>query len=242
MQLVVATSCRSSSLIHSQLKDVDEASSPIALPTQHIKLHCPISESKPAWTPHVKLKKQIARGKSPGFTKTTHTDRIGFAECVLPQHDTEPTLSLPSFSSNGNACEHILNSSPELFRDFSKASLSQSIKNHPLSKCSLQQIFTQPIRNNTLTPRNGISSLKSKIGLGCLPKAARVSVAPNSQANSFIYKNEYKSLIASSNVKQMSNLQRSRDLVTSASSPSRLKQLMKESHSQHLLMPCRNDR
>jgi hypothetical protein len=221
-------------------EDFVEADSHTALPTQTFKLHFALSPSKPPFKPRqLKLKKMNVNQKA--TVKESHAGLLGSFEGVQKQND-EPACSSSSFSFVSDPCEHTLNDFPNFVRCSGGDLRSESAKKQLQSKSSRKETFNQPIRRYIVTPKNGTHVFNSNTGLGCIPKAERVSAAPNSKANSFLYKNEYKSLTASTDVKQMANLQKSRDSVAHANSPSRLRELMNASKPQYSQMAFINER
>jgi hypothetical protein len=240
MYLKIATPCKNSasqSLYHKDSADVD---SPTALPTQTLKLRVAQSPSKPALKPRrLHLKKLTVNRNS--LVNESHAGHFGsFAD--MQRKNDESAFSSSSFSVVSDPCKHTLNDFPNFVRCSGRDLRSETAKKQFPSECSRMEMFNLPICRNTVTPKTGVYDANSKTGLGCLPKAERVSAAPNSKANSFLYKNEYKSLSASSDVKQMAKLQKSRDSVTHANSPSRLRELMNASKPQYAMPALMNER
>jgi hypothetical protein len=241
--IFVSANPRSQSATVLQRHNVDEFDSPIPISTRNIKLHVATSPLHPAIKPRkLKVKKRIANQKS--VVPQVQSGLHGVFQCIQEHVHPVPASSSSSFPqvTHTHPCEHALNDFPQVFRGSTKDFLFQRAKNLLATKYSRKEVLTPPNYRH-LTPEKGTSVSKSNTGLGCFPKAERVSVAPNSKANSSIYKNEYKSLPACNDINQMANLQKSRDLVLSANSPSRLRELMKKaSNSQSSFIRITNDR
>lgn len=196
------------------------------LPSHNILLHCNLSPSKRELKPQqCKLKKRVANRSS--------------TEGILRQNSNAFPPSHSSLSPAADPCEHTLNVSPHFYSGYNRDSIRHSDQ-HPM-QFSQRKVRIQSINQRIATSPIISSNAANLTGLGCLPKAERVLVAPNSKASSFIYKNEYKSLIASCDVSRTAHLQKSRDSVTSANSPSRLKQLL-GSNPYKSLLKCINER
>ena len=196
------------------------------LPSHNILLHCNLSPSKRELKPQqCKLKKRVANRSS--------------TEGILRQNSKAFPPSHSSLSPAADPCEHTLNVSPHFYSSYNRDSIRHSDQ-HPM-QFSQRKARIQSINQRIATSPIISSNAANLTGLGCLPKAERVLVAPNSKASSFIYKNEYKSLIASCDVSRTAHLQKSRDSVSSANSPSRLKQLL-GSNPYKSLLKCINER
>jgi hypothetical protein len=201
------------------------------LPSHNILLHCNLSPSKRELKPQqYKLKKRVANRSS----------SVQSSEGILRQNSKAFPPSYSSLSPAADPCEHKLNVSPHFYSGHNRDSIRHSDQ-HPM-QFSQRKARTQSINQRIATsPILSSNAANLTTGLGCLPKAERVLVAPNSKAGSFIYKNEYKSLIASCDVSRTAHLQKSRDSVSSANSPSRLKQLL-GSNPYKSLLKCINER
>lgn len=239
--IFVSANLKSQSATALQRHNVDEFDYPIPLSTRNVKLHVDPSPLHPAIKPR-KVKQKSANQKS--VVPQVQSDLNGVFQFIQEHVHSVPASSPSSFpqATHADPCEHALNDFPQVFRGSTKDFLFQHAKNLLATKHSRKEVSTPP-KYRHLTPEKCTSVSKSNTGLGCLPKAERVSVAPNSKANSSIYKNEYKSLSACNDINQMANLQKSRDLVLSANSPSRLRELMKKaSNSQSSFIRITNDR
>jgi hypothetical protein len=203
---------------------VEESNS--KLPSHNILLNCNLSPPKRELKPQqFKLKKRVAnRSSTEGIPRQN-------SKAFPPSHS--------SLSPAADPCEHTLNVSPHFYSGYNRDSIRHSDQ-HSMQR-SQRKVRTQSINQRFATSPIISSNAANLTGLGCLPKAERVLVAPNSKSSSFIYKNEYKSLIASFDVSRTAHLQKLRDSVSSANSPSRLKQLL-GSNPYKSLLKCINER
>ena len=239
--IFVSANLRSQSATVLQRHNVDEFDSPIPISTRNIKLHVAPSPLHALIKPRqLKVKKKIANQKS--VVPQVQAGLHGVFQCIQEQVNPVPASYSSAFPQVTDPCEHALNDFPQIFRGSTKDLPFQRAKNLLATKHSRKEVLTPPNYRH-LTPEKCTSVSNSNSGLGCLPKAERVSVAPNSKANSSIYKNEYKSLSACNDINQMAILQKSRDLVLSANSPSRLRELMKKaSNTQSSFIRITNER
>jgi len=218
-----------------QLKNVDDRSAPepsMPLTTSNIQLNCTFPTAKPQYLKpqQFKLKKKLVDCES--RTPRTHPGRIELIEDFQPQPITNvawpmPQQSQAELASLAEPSEHTLNMSPHFYQcsgrhsvfEYEKKQVSQE------SQPDSQQLRRRIISPTSWTLDTPFNDSKAS-GYGCFPRSERVSLAPNSKATSTIYKNEYKSLITSTDVNRIANLQKSRMSVNSANSPSRLRALM----------------
>jgi hypothetical protein len=241
--LLTISSKRGNSAIESQRTNVDRSNNAErcfdSLPTHSLQLCCDISSSKPTLKPQqFKLKKRTVKEKL--NVQESLTDKIGIPEDILQQSTSISFSPIPSFSPPANPCDHILNVSP-LSYGGSVRGPSFSMRSSPTRdrdlllqrgnikprKYSGRETFIQSDHRHITTTQSSANGANLTTGLGCLPKGERVSAAPNSKANSYIYKNEYRSLIVSADLNRMATLQKSKESVASTNSPSRLRELMK---------------
>jgi hypothetical protein len=226
--LLTISSKRGNSAIESQRTNVDRSNDAESylnsLPTHNLQLCCAISSSKANMKPQrFKLKKRTVKEKL--NVQECLTDKIGIPEDVLRQSTSISFSPIPSFSPPANPCDHSLNMSPLSYGGSDRDLLLRG--NIKPRKYSVKESSIQSSRRHITTPQSLANGANLTTGLGCLPKGERVSAAPNSKANSYIYKNEYKSLIVSGDLNRMATLQKSKESVASANSPSRLRELMK---------------
>lgn len=225
-----ASKHRNTAKIETKLKNLDDRSNigepGISLTTNHLQLKCTIAPPTPRdlKPKRFKLSRKISDRES--GTPRAYPGRIEFEE---DSHVTSPApQSLPG--ELAVPLEHTLNLSPHFYRGPSRDSVFGCGKEQvPQESRRLKSI--RPLRRHATSSASWAfgtaeNASKSASGFGCQPKSERVSLAPNSKATSTIYKNEYKSLIASSDVNRIAHLQKSRLSVTSANSPSRLRALM----------------
>ncbi len=203
------------------------------IPFHNILLHFNISPSKRELKPkQFKLKKRGANQSS-----TVQTE---ISEGIQRRNSIAFPPSPSSFSPVADPCKHTLNVSAHFYNGYNGDLITHRRSDHQIH-ISRGKARTQPINQRIATSPVLRNVAKLTTGLGCLPKVERVLVAPNSKASSLIYKNEYKSLVASCDVSRTAHLQKSRDSVSSANSPSRLKQLL-GSNPHRSLLKCINER
>jgi hypothetical protein len=211
-------------------KNSDAVLNPLS--PQNLQLQLSLSPSTFRSTSHRFKPKKETSVKKP----TTATKQCLLESISSSRYKAAQTLSTSiSSTKNVDPCEHALNASPVFYRSTGRDLILQRDQQQHSIKFSRKEKFFHSMCHHSPKPIPTFTRNSEPTGFGCLPKAERVAVAPNSKADSYIYKNEYRSFNSCSDVNRMSNLKKSRDAVTMENSPCRLSQLMMPNHQDSIM-------